>query len=232
MITQRSEQLFESSHKAGIGTKSSDNRRSFDQKLNHILESATGTIARVGYQKASMRAVSKDAGVSLAGMYHYFDSKEKMLFLIQFRAFSALLNNLKEKLYGVSDPVAQLRVMVRAHVGYFAADMAVLKACSHELDSLTGTAYEETRQIRHEYYNLTRSIIERIVKQRPTANKMDLHAVTMSLFGMLNWLYRWYDPRRGCTPNHLSNQIAGLFLQGLLGGGDDANGEGGKLHEA
>ena len=83
---------------------SSDNRESYDDRLNHILAAATDVIARVGYEKASMRQVASAAGVSLAGMYHYFDSKERMLFLIQFRAFSALLSTLKEKLHGSGRP--------------------------------------------------------------------------------------------------------------------------------
>ena len=217
MITRKPEQLFGSTQHSDMGRRDPDTRPSYDERLNHLLEAATGTIARVGYQRASVRTVAKDAGVSLAGLYHYFDSKEKMLFLIQFRAFSSLLNNLKEKLHGVEDPVEQLRLMVRAHVGYFAANMAALKVCSHELDSLTGTAYEETRRIRQEYYKLTRSIVERILERKSSETTPDPHVLTMSLFGMLNWLYRWYDPRGGHSPNTVANQIAGLFLDGILG---------------
>ena len=85
---------------------------------------------------------------------------------------------------------------------------------------MTGTAYDETRRIRHEYYKLTRSIVERIFEHKAAATTPDPHVVTMSLFGTLNWLYRWYDPRGGHSPNTLANQIAGLFLDGILGGRD------------
>lgn len=162
-----------------------------------------------------MRAVAKAAGVSLAGLYHYFDSKEKMLFLIQFRAFTALLNNLREKLHGVEPPVEQLKIMVKSHVEYFAANMDALKACSHELDSLTGAAYDETRGVRHAYYEVVRSIVEAVVRDRNPESGADAHIVTMSLFGTLNWLYRWYDPKRTCSPGSLANQIVEMFLHGI-----------------
>jgi AcrR family transcriptional regulator len=161
--------------------------------------------------------VSKAAGVSLAGMYHYFDSKEKMLFLIQFRTFNSLLAGVRERLHGVSDPLEQLSVMVRAHVSYFAANMAALKVCSHELDSLSGDAYEETRRIRHEYYELTRDIVRRVLNGRAPGQTADVHIATMCLFSMLNWLYRWYDPRRGRAPSALANQVLQQFVHGLLG---------------
>ncbi|MFQ5414837.1 MAG: TetR/AcrR family transcriptional regulator [Phycisphaerae bacterium] len=197
--------------------RSSDNRETYDDRLNHILEAATGVMARVGYARASMRAVAKAAGVSLAGMYHYFDRKERMLFLIQFRAFNSLLNNLRERLHGVEDPIERLRVMVRSHVGYFAANMAALKVCSHELDSLTGAAYEEARSIRRDYYDLARDIVDRVFDVLAPDSTLDRHVATMSLFGTLNWLYRWYDGQRGRSPVSVANQIAEQFLRGVAG---------------
>jgi len=200
------------------GNRTSDARGTYDERLNRVLEVATDLIARDGYERASMRAVAKAADVSLAGLYHYFDCKETMLFLIQFRTFSSLVHNLREKLVGVSDPIQQLCVMVRAHVSYFAANMAALKACSHELDSLTGDAYEEARRLRREYYELAREIVDRVFNTHTPSDKtIDPHVATMSLFGMLNWLYRWYVPKRGHSPTTVANQITTLFLHGILG---------------
>jgi len=145
---------------------------SYDERLNHVLRAATDVIADVGYEKASMRAVARAADVSLAGLYHYFDSKEKMLFLIQF---------------------------------------------PHELDSLTGEAYHETRRLRREYYDLTRGIVERILDAHAPQATLDRHVAIMSLFGTLNWLYRWYVPKPGCSPATVANQITTQFLHGVLG---------------
>lgn len=217
MISNGNERTFElGSHVGGVAAPP-EGRGTFDERLNRILNAATAVIARVGYEKASMRQVAQAAGVSLAGLYHYFDSKEKMLFLIQFRTFNALLNGLREKLHDVADPLEQLRVMVRNHTSYFVANMAALKVCSHELDSLTGEGYAETLAIRKQYYDLTRGIVDRIFDRFAPGSPLDRHVATMSLFGMLNWLYRWYDPRHSRSPNVLAGQLATQFLQGVLG---------------
>ena len=217
MAREKTEQPFGSAGSGAASSPTPEPRVTYDDRLNRILEAATGVIAREGYEKASMRAVAKAAGVSLAGLYHYFESKERILYLIQFRTFSSLLNNLREKLHGVEDPVEQFRVMVRAHVSYFVSNMASLKVCSHELDTLSGTAYEETLQIRRDYYAITRAIIERIVQSNGQNGSLDIHVATLSLFGTLNWLYRWYNPRHDRSPNLLANQISTQFLQGILG---------------
>lgn len=111
-----SKQSFETEVSSSPSTVTFDGRGTYDERLNQILVAATSTIARLGYEKASMREVAKAAGVSLAGLYHYFDGKEKILFLIQFRAFGSLLNDLREKLHGIDDPEMQLRAMIRAHL--------------------------------------------------------------------------------------------------------------------
>ncbi len=222
MDSQKAEQLFDSRLPQAASRGNSDARGTYDDRQDRILEAAAEVIAREGYERASMRAIAKASGVSLAGMYHYFDSKEKMLFLIQFRTFNALVGHLREKLHGSEDPIEQLRILVRAHVSYFVAHMAALKVCSHELDSLTGEAYQETRTIRREYYLLARSVVERLLAKRSGANgSSDPRVATMSLFGTLNWLYRWYDPSRGPPPNAIANQIAGQFLGGVLGNGGE-----------
>jgi hypothetical protein len=105
--------------------------------------------------------------------------------------------------------------MIQEHIAYFAANMAELKVCSHELDSLGGDAYDQTREIRREYYAAVRSIIDDIVEAQPPAFPLDLHAATMALFGTLNWLYRWWKPGRTGSPRALAGQIANQFLRGL-----------------
>src|SRR4029077_16961609 len=55
----------------------------FDQRLSEILTHATDVFDEKGYAGASMRDLSRASGMSLAGLYYYFESKEKLLYLIQ-----------------------------------------------------------------------------------------------------------------------------------------------------
>jgi AcrR family transcriptional regulator len=217
MLSEKPDRMFEGVQGAIQTISSPEVRETYDERLTHLLGAATRIIAQIGYEKASMRRVAKTAGTSLAGMYHYFESKERMLFLIQFRTFSSLLNTVRERLHGIGDPVEQLRAMVRTHVNYFVANMPALKVCSHELDSLNDQAYDEILRIRREYYRLVRSIIDRVFAAHASSSTIDRHVATMSLFGTLNWLYRWYDPRRGRSPAAIAAQIAEQFLHGILG---------------
>lgn len=217
MATKKTERAFDYGHQIGAKSRSTDARKTYDQRVDQILEAATEVFARDGYQKASMRAIAAESDVSLAGLYHYFESKQRMLFVIQFRSFSSLLNNLQERLHGIDDPIEQLRVMVKAHIAYFAANMAALRVCSHEMASLSGADYEETHRIRREYYDQVREILKRIIDKEAPNSTIDQGIATMLLFGALNWLYQWYDPQRDPSPTIVANQIASQFLHGVLG---------------
>src|SRR5690606_37781278 len=91
-----------------------------------------------GYHNASIRDIAHATGVSLAGLYYYFQSKEELLFLIEDHALGTLLENLERRLAGVNDPRARLRILIHNHLSYFVESMAEMKVLSHEADSLTG----------------------------------------------------------------------------------------------
>ncbi|MBM4108039.1 MAG: TetR/AcrR family transcriptional regulator [Phycisphaerae bacterium] len=218
MDTRKSERVFRSERNAI--TRAPDRGALRDDRLDRLLATATRVFARDGYERASMRTIARESGLSLAGLYHYVAGKENLLFRIQFHAFSELLTEVKARLCGVDDPIEQLRVLVRTHVLYVAGNLAALKVCSHELDALSGDAYEQVRRVRREYYELARSIIGRIIESRGRDAGLDRRAATMCLFGSLNWLYRWYDPEGERSPTSLANQVFVQCLAGLAGGGD------------
>src|ERR1700738_3164301 len=76
----------------------------FDRRLAEIITHATDVFCEKGYEGASMRDLSRASGMSLAGLYYYFESKERLLFLIQRHTVTPIVQGLKERLVNVSDP--------------------------------------------------------------------------------------------------------------------------------
>src|SRR6266536_4180151 len=100
-------------------TANSDSR--FDRQLARILEHATAIFYEKGYEGASMRDLSRLSGISLAGLYYYFDSKEKLLYLIQKHTFTTIVNRLRQRLEASDDPEQRIRIFVHNHVDYAVA---------------------------------------------------------------------------------------------------------------
>src|SRR5690242_21822351 len=86
--------------------------RRFDQQLAEILTHATDVFCEKGYEGASMRDLSRASGMSLAGLYYYFESKERLLFLIQKHTFTTIVQRLKARLEAVADCEERIRIFI------------------------------------------------------------------------------------------------------------------------
>jgi AcrR family transcriptional regulator len=194
---------------------SSPRSSAFDGKLAQVLSVGARVIARQGYGQATIRQVASEAEMSLAGLYHYFSSKEELLFLIQFHTFDAILAQLERKLEGIADPAARLRVMVVNHLEHFLARMDDLRVCARELESLHGAYYEQVRTLRQRYLKITLEIVESLGGPGEPA-RINPRLATLYLFGMLNWIYMWHPAAQRTPAEELADQLISLFLLGYL----------------
>ncbi|HEX8423298.1 MAG TPA: TetR/AcrR family transcriptional regulator [Pyrinomonadaceae bacterium] len=196
----------------------------YDQKLEFILRTAARIFAEKGYHPTSMRDISRATEVSLAGLYYYCKSKEELLFLIQDNCFGRVHERLLERLRETSDPLVKLRLVIENHLSFFAANMAEMKVLSHEADSLAGEMRAHVTGRKQQYTRLVRRILSEVQGAQTAraghnaAPKLDLTVSTYALFGMMNWIYNWYDPRGHLSVTDLVDNLARLFLSGFLAG--------------
>jgi AcrR family transcriptional regulator len=189
----------------------------YDQKLEFILRTSARIFAEKSYHSTSMRDISRATGVSLAGLYHYCRSKEELLFLIQDNCFARVLERLEGRLRQTKDPFEKLRLFIENHLSFFAANMAEMKVLSHEATSLAGELHERVSGKKEKYTKLARRILSEISEQEHRPPAVDLTVATYALFGMMNWIYNWYDPRGKLSVEQIVQNITRLFLSGFIG---------------
>jgi TetR/AcrR family transcriptional regulator, cholesterol catabolism regulator len=193
----------------------------FDKRLAEILTHAAEVFCKKGYEGASMRDLSRATDMSLAGLYYYFESKERLLFLIQKHTFSTIVQRLKLRLEGVSDPERRIRIFVLNHLEYFLANQAAMKVLSHEAGSLKNAFAEEVAAIKREYYRICVSLLDDL--KRRHGLEFSTRIAVLSLFGMMNWIYTWHNPRIDADAEHLASQMGDVFLEGVTAGKRDKN---------
>src|SRR5947209_14324106 len=138
----------------------------FDRRLAKILVHATDVFYEKGYEGASMRDLSRASGMSLAGLYYYFESKERLLYLIQKHTFTTILQRLKERLENVSDPEERIRIVILNHLEYFLANQAAMKVLSHEDDVLKNGFGAEVAAIKRQYYRICVGLLDDLKRER------------------------------------------------------------------
>ena len=186
----------------------------YDRRLAEILTHATEVFCKKGYEGASMRDLSRESGMSLAGLYYYFESKERLLYLIQKHTFATIVHRLKSRLEGVNDAEDRIRIFILNHLEYFLANQAAMKVLSHEAKVLKNGFASEVAAIKREYYRICVGLLDDLKRER--SGLFSTRIAVLSLFGMMNWIYTWHNPRVDADAASLANEMGDIFLRGVM----------------
>jgi len=163
-----------------------------------------------------MRDLSRASGMSLAGLYYYFESKERLLFLIQKHTFTTIVQRLKARLEGVADSEERVRIFILNHLEYFLANQAAMKVLSHEAEALKNGFAAEVAAIKREYYRICVGLLDELKRERGL--EFSTRIAVLSLFGMMNWIYTWHNPRVDADAASIAGEMGDVFLRGVMAG--------------
>lgn len=162
----------------------------YDDKSRAILKAAAGLFARSGYDRTSVNEIAVACGVSKALMYHYYPSKEQVLFAI----IQAHLDDLVAAVEGVDAglaPPARLRAMIAALLeAYRHADeehQIQISDMKHLPDDRKAELIERERVLVRAFSAAIAALEPRLAGRREV-----LTPLTMNLFGMMNWKFMWF----------------------------------------
>lgn len=186
--------------------------RPYDERFSALLSRAARVFAERGYHPTTMRDLSRASGMSLAGMYYYVRGKEDLLFHVQERCFTQVFDGGTAAVGLGVDPEDRLARFIRHHVTFFAAHMAEMKVLSHEANALSGERQRSVDAIKRRYVDLLEGLLRETCADQPAAERS---AAAYALFGMMNWIYNWYDPAGPITPDRLAELLTRLYLGGF-----------------
>jgi AcrR family transcriptional regulator len=154
--------------------------------------------------------------MSLAGLYYYFESKERLLFLIQKHTFTTIVQRLKGRLEGMADSEERVRIFILNHLEYFLANQAAMKVLSHEAEALKNGFAAEVAAIKREYYRICVGLLDELKRERGL--EFSTRIAVLSLFGMMNWIYTWHNPRVDADAASIAGEMGDVFLRGVMAG--------------
>lgn len=165
--------------------------RDHDEKRGAILHRAAVVFARDGYDRASMARLAAECGVSKALLYHYYASKEALLFDVIETHLQALVDAVEEADDAGLAPQARLEALVGALLDAYRDADAEHKV---QLGALRLLPQAEQERLKALERRLVATFADAVRALDPAAfdGTPLLKPVTMSLFGMLNWAYMWF----------------------------------------
>ena len=190
-----------------------------DEGRTEVLVRAATVIAEHGYHGMSMRDLAKATGRALGSFYHLFGSKEEILFELQERAFQQLLASATAVVQAPGTPAERLHRFVANHVHFFVAEPAVMRVLVQEASTLPPKARGVIRALKQRYFALGESLLAGVAARPSGAplEALEIERSTYCMFGMLNWIYGWYEPERHGTPDELARTIFDMTVSGVAG---------------
>lgn len=192
-------------------------RATTELRRERLLEVVAELIAAKGYEATSMRAVGDAVGMSPAALYYHFKDKEDLLFQIQFRTFEALLKTQEEAAAAPGSVEERFRRLLIGHLSFFTQHPNELRVCTFEAESLGPALFTQVDALRRRYHRLLSAVVAELMDGRVSGASLEARSRHASLFvfGMLNWIFMWYDPTRHGSIEQIGEEMLDLALNGL-----------------
>ena len=188
-----------------------------DQKRDRILETAARVFASEGYARASMTQVAKDCGISKANIYHYYDSKDALLFDILDTYLRALRDRLAALPLDGLPAQTQLRLFLQEILLAYEGMDNEHKIQTEGIAVLPQDDQSVLRGYQRALVDQLSDILKRTAPGALSEDAAQLRAVTMSVFGMVNWYYMWNHSADADARRDYADMIATLTLDGVRG---------------
>jgi AcrR family transcriptional regulator len=153
--------------------------------------------------------------MSKASLYKSFHAKEEMLAVIYRRTIETFTRELSLVLGSSLAPEDKLRRVVRDHVRFVIANRSFLTVFFSEEANLPTRLARALAAQKDRYDKGIESLVVEGVK-RGVFRDVPPRLVVFGVLGMLNWVYKWYNPRGRWGAEEISAAFLSLIEGGLL----------------
>ena len=189
-----------------------------DLRREAILDIAAQCFADSSHPAASMNDIAQAGGTSKARLYHYYESKEAILFDLLDRYTQRLL-----VLIGEAEARAQrknlserdaLNELVRAFLAEYESSATRHVALVSDTKFLGETQRELILNRQRDVVAAFTRCLRRAYPERVTAANQT--ALTMMLFGMINWTFTWLRPGGPMSYAAFADEVVAVLERGLV----------------
>ena len=168
-----------------------------------------------GFDATSVSDIARALGMTKAGLYHYFTSKEALLFEIMMFGLERVHEEVLAPVRAIRDPEVRLRQMILRHARIVTRGRGAIGFLADETRALPPAQRTKVEQRMRVYIDLLRDTLAELQKSGRLRD-IDPTVAAFSIAGMILWLPRWFRNGGRLTPEEAAEEIANLALGGLL----------------
>lgn len=187
----------------------------FEEKRHALLVAAARVFASQGMDKASLSQIAAEAGISKSLLYHYYPKKDELIFSI----IESHLLALDRRIEAADDPSlapeARLERLVSAVLEAYRGADDQHKVQLNAATALSEAQGEALRAVERRIVRRFSAVLRQINPDLDRDGRPLLMPMTLSLFGMMNWVYMWFRDEGPITREDYARLATTLILDGI-----------------
>jgi len=184
-------------------------------RVEETCETALRLFLERGYDNTPMSLIAKELGLTKAGVYHHFESKEHLLYVIHKNTMNRLLLPVIEEAERIAGAEQRLRSFVLEYARLLTRDSSARILIS-EARRLTPEHFEEIRQVWRRGFELLRNAIVELKRTGRCGENLNPTYAAFAAIGMCSWIFYWFDYSRRDGAEEVAANMAEVFLNGVL----------------
>lgn len=185
-----------------------------EKKKREIYAVAAKLFAKKGFENTSTRDISRAAGMSDAGLYYYFKSKEALLYEILNEILSTGLESVREIEKSEKSADEKLADYTKFYARYYSTEIDLVKLLVEEQKKVSGMHRKKLNAVQREYLDIMVRILN-CLKREGMMEDMDSTVCAFAFFAMVHWVYRWYNPKGKVSPERMSEMFFRIMNSGI-----------------
>ena len=184
-------------------------------RVEEVVEVALKLFLERGYDNTPMSLLAKRLGLTKAGIYHHFASKEDLLFLVHKTAMERGLKPVFEAAARESDPERRLRVFLYEHARMLALDPTAMLMI-REARRLSPKHLQDIKKTWRRGFDVVRDAIAELQQRGRCRADVEATFAAFAGIGMASWIAYWFDPTRPDSAEAVAKTMTDIFIGGIL----------------
>jgi TetR/AcrR family transcriptional regulator, cholesterol catabolism regulator len=186
--------------------------------LDEIVAAAAKVFRTKGYHAATVRDIAEEVGILKGSLYHHFESKEALLYLVVKEPIAQMFRTMGDIAAAEGSATEKLRRAIFAHLEAFDRHYPHLFVYLREREAVKRRFREMMGFSPKAYERLWQQILRKGVESGEFRADLDIPVTSYGLLGMLNWSYKWYDPQGRMRITEVAEEFWAFALAGLAAG--------------
>lgn len=187
-----------------------------------VINAAAELFDARGYHLTSMEDIAEAVGIRKPTLYHYFKSKDEILYRIFVATIGSLIERIDRREALPMSPEQQLLEIMSDILEVIDSHNGYVRVFFEHHRELPTDRHAEIMALRERYHEHAVGVIQAGIDAGTIRPEIDPQLAALAVFGACNWAYQWYDSSGTLRGRDIAFSFWDMFIRGVSVPGAEA----------